>query len=43
MDEPHGRHLLVTLASKDAGSISDECAADILTHFRGVGPFMGED
>lgn len=43
LDEPQGRHLLVTLASKDAGSISDERAADMLTHFRGVGPFMETD
>ena len=40
IDEPPGRHLFVTLASKDADSISDERAADILAHFRGVGPFM---
>lgn len=39
-DESYGRHFFVTLGSKDPGSISDDRAADILTHFRGVGPFM---
>ena len=42
-EELHGRYLHVTLASKDTSSISDERAADILTHFRDVGPFMEMD
>jgi hypothetical protein len=41
--EPPVRHFLVTLASKDATSISDDRAAEILTHFRGIGPFMEMD
>ncbi len=42
-DEPPHRHLFVTLASKDAASISDERVAEIRTHFRGIGPFMETD
>jgi hypothetical protein len=43
VDEPPSRHFLVTLASKDAANVSDERAAEILTHFRGVGPFVETD
>lgn len=43
IDESYGRHLVVTLASKNAASTSDDRAAEILTHFRGVGPFMETD